>query len=103
MDDPGSETGRSLLRGSNVGEGSPSSVSTAKSVTGVARSDDNDGDRDDAVLSGYVNRVALAGVVGQALRSPVFSWCSTLRAEDAHLLEGCVGVAALLNARWFGG
>eukprot|EP00752_Nemacystus_decipiens_P001995 g1918.t1 len=46
-------------------------------------------------------RVALKRIVGEALRSPAFSWCSTLGPEDSRLLEGCVGALSLLQARWF--
>lgn len=46
-------------------------------------------------------RVALKRVVEQILASPIFSWCSTLGLEDSRVLEGCVGVSSLLNARWF--
>lgn len=45
-------------------------------------------------------RVALMRVVGRALASPCFAWCSTLGSEDSRLLEGCVGSSALLHARW---
>lgn len=48
-------------------------------------------------------RVALRHLVGQVLTHPAFSWCSTLTTVDSRLLEGCVGQAALLNARWFAG
>lgn len=48
-------------------------------------------------------RVALRHLVGQVLTHPAFSWCSTLTKVDSRLLEGCVGQAALLNARWFAG
>lgn len=46
-------------------------------------------------------RVALKRIVGEALRSPAFSWCSTLGPDDSRLLEGCVGASSLLQARWF--
>lgn len=46
-------------------------------------------------------RVALKRIVGEALSSPAFSWCSTLGPEDARLLEGCVGASSLLQARWY--
>ena len=46
-------------------------------------------------------RIALKRIVGEALSSPAFSWCSTLSREDSHLLEGCVGTSSLLNAVWF--
>lgn len=46
-------------------------------------------------------RVALKRIVGEALRSPAFSWCSTLGPDDSRLLEGCVGAPSLLQARWF--
>ena len=48
-------------------------------------------------------RVALKRIVGEALRSPSFSWCSTLGPDDSRLLEGCVGASSLLEARWFSG
>lgn len=46
-------------------------------------------------------RVALKRIVGEALRNPAFSWCSSLGPEDSFLLEGCVGASSLLQARWF--
>lgn len=48
-------------------------------------------------------RIALKRIVGEALSSPAFSWCSTLSREDSRLLEGCVGTSSLLNAMWFSG
>lgn len=62
----------------------------------------NSTDNAESGVSAQCCRVALARIVGQALRNPVFAWCSTLQADDARLLEGCVGAAALLKARWFG-
>ncbi len=54
--------------------------------------------------SGYTcYRFALKRIVGEALSSPAFSWCSTLSREDSRLLEGCVGTSSLLNAMWFSG
>lgn len=47
-------------------------------------------------------RVALKRIVGEALDSPAFSWCSTLGLDDSRLLESCVGASTLVNARWFG-
>ncbi|CAN0133124.1 unnamed protein product [Ectocarpus sp. 12 AP-2014] len=48
-------------------------------------------------------RVALKRIVGEALDSPAFSWCSTLGLDDSRLLESCVGASSLVNARWFSG
>lgn len=48
-------------------------------------------------------RVALKRIVGEALHSPAFSWCSTLGLDDSRLLESCVGASSLVNARWFSG
>jgi len=58
-------------------------------------------DRDSSCFSCY--RIALKRIVGEALRSPAFSWCSTLSQEDSRLLEGCVGASCLLHAMWFSG
>ncbi|CAM9323750.1 unnamed protein product [Ectocarpus sp. 4 AP-2014] len=48
-------------------------------------------------------RVALKRIVGEALDSPAFSWCSTLGLDDSRLLESCVGASSLVDARWFSG
>lgn len=70
---------------------------------GNAKNGRGDDDAYVVLLPVYLSRVTLAGVVRQTLRSPIFSWCTTLEADDVRLLEGCVGSVDLLNARWFGG
>lgn len=80
------------------------SGSAAITAGGGAGSDGGSGmivTRNDGIRAVNCWRVALMRIVYQALKSPAFSWCSTLSAEDSRLLEGCVGACSLLNARWF--
>lgn len=102
---PRETAGTSALLTAN-GSGSAGAMVAGARESGPGNDNNNGGIRTSVGPSGgnrncLCYRVALKRIVGEALRSPAFSWCSTLGPDDSRLLEGCVGASSLLQATWF--